>query len=87
MDDLDLPVMTKMSFEHMRQKLKCLLNCVQDLTDNVDKPLITVEELRDKLEYLEQRRNTGCGFYSPINLLHSKEKKSIIEDKHIGVVQ
>ena len=64
-DDLDLPVMTKMtkmSFEHMRQKLKSALNCVQDLTDNIDKLLVTVEELQDKLEYLEQRRNTGCCF-------------------------
>ena len=53
MDDLDLPMMTKMSFERMRQNLKTALNCVQDLTDNVDE---------DKLEYLEQRRSTGCGF-------------------------
>lgn len=36
-DDLDLPVMTKMSFEHMRQNLKTAWKCVQDLTDNVDK--------------------------------------------------
>ena len=63
-----------MSFERMHQKLKSALNCVQDLTDNVDKLLITVEELQDKLEYLEQRRNTGCGF-SCSTLSHSKEKK------------
>ena len=62
MDDLDLPVMTKMSFKHMRQNLKSALNCVQNLTDNFDKLLITVEKLQDKLEYLEQRRITGCGF-------------------------
>ena len=61
-DILDLPVMTKMSFQHIRQKLKSALNCVQDLTENIDKLLITVEGLQDKLEYLEQRRNTGCGF-------------------------
>ena len=62
MDDLELPVMTKMSFARMCQKLMSALNCVQDLTDNVDKLLITVEELQDKLEYTEQRTNTGCGF-------------------------
>ena len=61
-DDLDLPVMTHMSFQRMRQNLKTAFNCVQDLTDNVDKLLRTVEELQDKIEELQQRRNTGCGF-------------------------
>ena len=62
MDDLDLPLMTKMSFEHMRQKLKCVLNCVQDLTDNVDKRLITVEKLQDKLEYWNKGETLGVAF-------------------------
>ena len=67
LDDLDLPVMTKMSFKSMHQKLKSALNCVQDLTENIDKLLISVEGLQDKLEYLVQRRNTGCGFSCPNN--------------------
>ena len=62
MDELDLPVVTHMAFERMRQNLKTSFNCVQDLTENVDKLLRTVEILQDKIEELEQRRNTGCGF-------------------------
>ena len=44
MDNLDLPVMRKMSFGLMHHKL-IALNCVQDLFDNIDKLLVTVEEL------------------------------------------
>ena len=45
-DDPDLPVMTKMSFKSMHQKLKSALNCVQDLTENIDKLLITARQTR-----------------------------------------
>ena len=69
--------MTKMSFESMRQNLKSALKCVQDLTDDVDELLITVEERQDKLEYMEQRRNTGCGFSCSNNSFALLRKKNV----------